>query len=159
MGAVGGGGELRIVRGEGAYVWDADGSRYFDATAGLWYCNVGHGRAEISDAAAHQMRQIAAYNNYGDLTTLPTSELADRVAAMAPIPGSKVFFCSGGSDAIDSAAKLVRRYWHELGQPDKTVLISRRNAYHGVNGVGTSISGIPVNREGHGDLVASVQLE
>ena len=84
MGAVEGGGELRIVRGEGAYVWDADGSRYFDATAGLWYCNVGHGRGEISDAAAHQMRQIAAYNNYGDLTTLPTLELADRVAAMAP---------------------------------------------------------------------------
>ncbi|HEY6030632.1 MAG TPA: aminotransferase class III-fold pyridoxal phosphate-dependent enzyme, partial [Gaiellaceae bacterium] len=159
MGAVEASGELRIVRGEGAYVFDADGKRYFDATAALWYCNVGHGRAEIADAAARQLREVAAYNNYGDLTTPAASELAERVAALAPVPGSKVFFCSGGSDAIDSAGKLARRYWHELGRPEKTVLLSRRNAYHGVNGVGTSISGLPPNREGFGPLLESVQVE
>ena len=159
MGAVEAGGELPIVRGEGAYVFDADGKRYFDATAALWYCNVGHGRAEIGDAAARQMRAIAAYNNYGDLTTTPTSELAERVAALVPVPGSKVFFVSGGSDAVDSAGKLARRYWHELGQPTKTVLLSRRNAYHGMHGVGTSIAGIEPNRDGYGPLLESAQVE
>ena len=159
MGAVEASGELAIVRGEGAYVFDAAGKRYFDATAGLWYCNVGHGRAEIADAAAAQMRDLAAYNNYGDLTTRPATELAERVAALAPIPGSKVFFASGGSDAIDSAGKLARRYWSELGKPEKTVLISRRNAYHGVNGFGTSIGGIDPNRAGFGPMLESEQVD
>jgi len=159
MGAVEASGELAIVRGEGAYVFDAAGKRYFDATAGLWYCNVGHGRAEIADAAAAQMRDLAAYNNYGDLTTRPASELAERVSALAPGPGSKVFFASGGSDAIDSAGKLARRYWSELGQPEKVVLLSRRNAYHGVNGFGTSIGGIDPNRAGFGPLLESVQVD
>src|SRR5438105_7855867 len=159
MGAVEAGGELPIVRGEGAYVFDADGKRYFDATAALWYCNVGHGRAEIGDAAARQMRAIAAYNNYGDLTTTPTSELAERVAALVPVPGSKVFFVSGGSDAVDSAGKLARRYWHELGNPTKTVLLSRRNAYHGMHGIGPSIAGIEPNRDGYGRLLESRRVE
>jgi adenosylmethionine-8-amino-7-oxononanoate aminotransferase len=159
MGAVVASDELSIVRGDGAYVFDADDRRYFDATAGLWYCNVGHGRAEIAEAAARQLRTLAAYNNYGDLTTPATSELAERVAALAPVAGSKVFFCSGGSEAVDSAAKLARRYWHELGKPDKTVIVSRTSAYHGVNGFGTSIGGIPPNRDGFGPLLESAQVE
>jgi len=159
MGAVERDGELPIVRGEGAYVYDAGGARYFDATAGLWYCNVGHGRGEIADAAARQMRDIAAYNNYGNLTTPVATELAERVAGLAPVSGSKVFFCSGGSDAVDSAVKLARRYWYELGRPEKTVVISRTNAYHGVNGFGTSIGGIGPNREGFGPLPDAVQVE
>ena len=158
MGAVEASGELAIVRGEGAYVFDADGTRYFDASAGLWYCNVGHGRAEIADAAARQLRELAAYNNSGDLTTPAASALAERVAALSPDPASKVFFCSGGSDAVDSAAKLARRYWYELGRPDKTVVLSRTSAYHGVNGFGTSIGGIPPNREGFGPLLESAQV-
>jgi adenosylmethionine-8-amino-7-oxononanoate aminotransferase len=159
MGAVAQSGELSIVRGEGAYVFDVSGNRYFDATAGLWYCNVGHGRAEIADATARQLRDIAAYNNYGDLTTPAASELADRIAALAPVPESRVFFCSGGSDAVDSAAKLGRRYWYELGKPEKTVILSRTSAYHGVNGFGTSIGGIPPNREGFGPLLDGTQVD
>jgi len=159
MGVVEASGELPIVRGEGAYVFDADGRRYFDATAGLWYCNVGHGRAEIAEAVARQLRVLAAYNNYGDLTTPAASELAERVAAFAPVPGSKVFFCSGGSDAVDSAAKLARRYWYELGKLEKTLIVSRVGAYHGVNGFGTSIGGIPPNRDGFGPLIEGAQVE
>ena len=159
MGSVEATGELAIVRGEGAYVYDSEGRRYFDATAGLWYCNVGHGRAEIAAAAAEQLRTIAAYNNYGDLTTPAASELAERVAALVPMPGCKVFFCSGGSDAVDSAAKLARRYWYELGRPEKTVVVSRTRAYHGVNAFGTSIGGIPSNRDGFGPLLESAQVE
>ena len=78
------GGEFVIVRGEGAWLFDESGRRYLDGSASLWYCNVGHGRAEIADAAARQMRAIAAYNNYGDVTTPPTSELAESVASIAP---------------------------------------------------------------------------
>jgi putrescine---pyruvate transaminase len=159
MGSVSESGELAIVRGDGAFVFDSDGKRYFDATAGLWYCNVGHGRAEIAEAAAEQLRAVAAYNNYGDLTTPVASELAERVAGLAPVPDSKVFFCSGGSEAVDSAAKLARRYWHEVGRPGKTVIVSRQSAYHGVNGFGTSIGGIPPNREGFGPLLESAQVE
>jgi putrescine---pyruvate transaminase len=159
MGSVTESGELAIVHGEGAYIYDADGKRYFDATAGLWYCNVGHGRAEIAEAAATQLRALAAYNNYGDLTTPVASELAERVAGLAPVPDSKVFFCSGGSEAVDSAAKLARRYWHEIGRPEKTLIVSRQGAYHGVNGFGTSIGGIPPNREGFGPLLESTQVE
>ena len=159
MGAVEASGELAIVRGEGAYVFDSDGRRYFDATAGLWYCNVGHGRAEIAEATARQLRELAAYNNYGDLTTPAASELAERVAARAPVPASKVFFCSGGSDAVDSAAKLARRYWHQLGKPEKTVILSRTSSYHGVNGFGTSIGGIPPNRDGFGPLLDGTRVE
>jgi adenosylmethionine-8-amino-7-oxononanoate aminotransferase len=159
MGAVEASGELAIVRGEGAFVFDSDGRRYFDATAGLWYCNVGHGRVEIADATARQLRELAAYNNYGDLTTPVASELSERVAALAPVAGSKVFFCSGGSDAVDSAAKLARRYWHQLGKPEKTVILSRTSSYHGVNGFGTSIGGIPPNRDGFGPLLDGTLVE
>jgi adenosylmethionine-8-amino-7-oxononanoate aminotransferase len=152
-------GELAIVRGEGAYVFDSGGRRYFDATAALWYCNVGHGRSEIAEATARQLSELAAYNNYGDLTTPAASELAERVAARAPVSGSKVFFCSGGSDAVDSAAKLARRYWHQLGKPEKTAILSRTSSYHGVNGFGTSIGGIPANRDGFGPLLDGTRVE
>jgi adenosylmethionine-8-amino-7-oxononanoate aminotransferase len=159
MGAVEASGELAIVRGEGAYVFDSNDRRYFDATAGLWYCNVGHGRAVIAEATARQLRELAAYNNYGNLTTPAATELSERVAARAPVSGSKVFFCSGGSDAVDSAAKLARRYWHQLGKPEKTVILSRTSSYHGVNGFGTSISGIPPNRDGFGPLLDGTRVE
>ena len=112
------GNELVFVRGRGSYLWDSDGRRLLDAPASLWYCNVGHGRAEIADAAAAQMRELEAYSNYGNYATAPTLELAERVAEMAPIEDAKVFFVSGGSDGIDTAAKLARRYWHALGRPE-----------------------------------------
>jgi putrescine aminotransferase len=134
--------------------WPAGGRRYLDATAALWYCNVGHGRAELADAAAAQLRTLAAYSTFGDLATRPTLELADRLAAIAPVPGSRVFLTSGGSDAVDTAIKLVRRYWQVVGRPEKTVVVSRRHAYHGMHAGGTSLSGIPANRLGYGPLLA-----
>ena len=80
MAAVEAAGELTIVRGEGSHVWDADGRRYLDASASLWYCNVGHGRAEIADAVAAQLRELEAYSTFGDVTNPPTAALAERVA-------------------------------------------------------------------------------
>ncbi|MFY9916078.1 MAG: aminotransferase class III-fold pyridoxal phosphate-dependent enzyme [Nocardioidaceae bacterium] len=153
MGAVERSGEFVIARGEGSYVYDPDGNRYLDATAGLWFTNVGHGRAELGEVAAEQMSKMAAYSTFGDYVTEPTVALAERLAGIAPVPGSKVFFTSGGSDSVDTAAKLARRYWNELGQPQRRYLIGRQKAYHGMHYAGTSIAGIPGNREGYGELV------
>nr|WP_042195307.1 aminotransferase class III-fold pyridoxal phosphate-dependent enzyme [Kibdelosporangium sp. MJ126-NF4]CEL21918.1 Adenosylmethionine-8-amino-7-oxononanoate aminotransferase [Kibdelosporangium sp. MJ126-NF4]CTQ92698.1 Adenosylmethionine-8-amino-7-oxononanoate aminotransferase (EC 2.6.1.62) [Kibdelosporangium sp. MJ126-NF4] len=153
MGAVTQNGEFVVTRGEGVYVWDVDGRRYLDATAGLWFTNVGHGRAELAEAAARQMRDIAAYYTFGDVATPSTIELAERLASIAPMTDAKVFFTSGGSDSIDTALKLARRYWHELGKPDKNIVIGRERAYHGTHVGGTALAGIPGNREGYGSLM------
>jgi putrescine aminotransferase len=149
-------GGLWLVRGEGSYVWDADGNRYVDATAGLWFCNVGHGRTEIADAARAQMAELASYSTFGDLTNPPTEMLTERVASFAPMADAKVFLTSGGSDSIDTATKIVRRHWSLVGEPDRTVLIRRQHAYHGMHAAGTSLAGIPANLEGYGGLLEDV---
>jgi putrescine aminotransferase len=158
MGAVQQNGEFVVARGEGVYVYDVDGRKYLDATAGLWFANVGHGRAELADAAAAQMREIAAYYTFGDVATPATVELAERLASIAPMADTKVFFTSGGSDSIDSAVKLARRYWHELGKPDKAIVIGRERAYHGTHVGGTALAGIPGNRDGYGQLMPDAAI-
>ena len=150
MAAVEASGELSIVRGEGYHVWDADGRRYLDATASLWYCNVGHGRREIADAVARQMRILEAYSTFQDLTNPPVQAL------VAPMPGAKVFLTSGGSDSIDTATKMARRYWSLMGRPERAVLIHRDRAYHGMHAAGTSLAGISENLAGHGPLLDDV---
>jgi adenosylmethionine-8-amino-7-oxononanoate aminotransferase len=99
------------------------------------------------------MQAVAAYSTFGDYATQPTIDLAERLAGIAPVPGSKVFFTSGGSDSVDTAAKLARRYWHEVGQPQRTYVLGREKAYHGMHYAGTALAGIPGNREGYGELV------
>ena len=148
--------ELVLVRGEGARVWDEDGAEYLDATAGLWFANVGHGRAEIADAVAAQLRTLAAHHVFGDQANRPALDLAERVAELAPVPDPAVFFGTGGAEAIDAAAKIVRRHWALVGQPERTVIVSRRHAYHGTAAYGTSLSGIPAVRDGYGTLVGDV---
>jgi putrescine---pyruvate transaminase len=154
MGAVERDGEFVLVSGEGASVYDADGNRYLDGSAGLWFANVGHGRAELAEAAAAQMRKLASYHTFADFTTEPSVQLAERLTGIAPVPDSKVFLTSGGSDSVDTATKLARRYWHELGQPSRSVVIGRDKAYHGMHVAGTALAGIPGNREGYGQLMA-----
>ncbi|MFG2446850.1 aspartate aminotransferase family protein [Nocardia fluminea] len=153
MGAVDRDGAFVVARGEGAYVFDTAGNRYLDATAGLWFTNVGHGRGEIADAVADQLRTIAHYSNFGDITEAPTQELAEKLSSIAPVPGSKIFFTSGGSDSVETAAKLARRYWHEQGRPDKKILVGRRLAYHGMHYASTALGGLAPNKEGYGVLV------
>jgi putrescine aminotransferase len=148
--------ELVLVRGEGSRVWDAEGTEYIDATAGLWFANVGHGRAEIADAVAAQLRKLAAHHVFGDHANEPALELAARLADLTPLPDAAVFFGTGGGEAVDAAAKIARRYWALSGQPQRTVLVSRRFAYHGTNAYGTSLSGIPAVRDGYGTLVGDV---
>jgi len=149
---------VTIVRGEGSYVYDDRGRPYLDALASLWYCNVGHGRAELADAAAAQMRRLAAYQTFEPFTNPPAEALARRVAALAPMPGAKVFLTpGGGSDAVDTAAKLARSYWRALGQESKQVTIARSHAYHGMNAYGTSLGGIPANTEPFVPLVSHIE--
>jgi putrescine aminotransferase len=152
------GGLVTIVRGEGSTVYDAQGRGYLDALASLWYCNVGHGRADISGAALAQLRQLAAYQVFETFTNEPAETLARRVAELVPVPDAKVFFTpGGGSDAIDTAAKLARAYWRAVGQPGKQIIVGRTHAYHGVNAYGTSIGGIPVNSEAFSPLVPLIE--
>jgi putrescine aminotransferase len=146
-------GELVIERGEGAVIYDTDGRRYIDSTASLWYCNVGHGRREIADAAAAQMARLAAYSTFGDFANRPVLDLAERVAAYAPLDDPKVFLTSGGSDSIDSALKLARRYWQAKGQPERTIAVSRTGSYHGMHVAGTALGGIEPNRQGYGGVL------
>jgi putrescine---pyruvate transaminase len=150
--------EFVIERGEDVWVWDTEGRRYLDATASLWYANVGHGRTEIADAIAAQLAKIEAYSAFGDFANPPALELAGILAGHAPVSGARVFLGSGGGDAVDTAAKLARRYWAELGHPERAVLLSRHAGYHGTHGFGTAIAGIPANREGFGEIAENERV-
>jgi adenosylmethionine-8-amino-7-oxononanoate aminotransferase len=145
-----------IDRADGVYVYDEAGNAYLDGTAALWFCNVGYGRAEIADAVDEQIRKLHAFHTFGDFSNRPAERLADRVASIAPMPGSKVFLTSGGSDSVDTAAKLARRYFHEIGQSQRNVFIIREWGYHGMHAYGTSFSGMAPNLEGHGPLIGDV---
>ena len=154
--------ELIIDRGDGPWVFDDAGTRYLDATASLWYANLGHGRTEIADAVAEQMRRIEAYHTFANLSNRPSNEICAKLAERAPMPNAKVFLTSGGGDSIEVAAKLARRHFINAGQPERVHLISRTQGYHGTHGFGTSLGGIEANVTGWGPLVpqtSSVQLD
>jgi putrescine---pyruvate transaminase len=152
------GAEIVITRGEGAYVWDEDSRKYLDGTASLWCVNVGHGRDEIVDAAAAQMRVLPSYSAFGAFANTPALRLAERLAELAPVDDPRIFFGSGGGDAIDTAGKLARRYFAAIGTPERVHLISRTQGYHGTHGLGTSIGGIPANRVDMGPLDPNASL-
>jgi putrescine aminotransferase len=146
--------EFVIERGEGATVWDAEGNEYFDGTASLWCVNAGHGRAEIAEAVAAQMGQLATYQTFSAFSNRPAMELSDRLAAYAEpvVDDPRVFLVLGGGDAIDTAAKLARRYFNAIGQPERQHIIGRTQGYHGTHGLGTAIGGIAVNQDGMGPM-------
>jgi putrescine---pyruvate transaminase len=145
--------EFLIERGEGVYVFDADDRRYLDATASLWYANLGHGRGEIADAAAAQMKRLEAYSTFGEFSNRPANELCAKLAERAPMDDARVFLGSGGGDAIDTAAKIARRHFVLRGETERVHLISRTQGYHGTHGFGTSIGGIEANTSNWGPLV------
>src|SRR5690242_16684019 len=142
--------QLVIERGEGCYITTTDGRRLFDGTAGLWHANVGHGRAELAQVAYDQMCQLETYHVFGRFANDRAMALSERLSALAPIPDAKVILNNGGSDAIDLACKLARRFWQLQGRTSKTTILSRELAYHGLHAFGTSIAGLEFNREGYG---------
>lgn len=145
-----------LERAEDVWVWDAEGRRYLDATASLWCANVGHGRPEIAQAVARQLRTLDTYSTFGDVANRPALELTERLAALAPTPGSRIFLGSGGGDAIDTAMKVARAHFQLAGQPERVHLITREYGYHGTHGYGTSVGGIEANVAGWGPLVPAV---
>ncbi|MEC3978608.1 aminotransferase family protein [Amycolatopsis sp. H20-H5] len=155
MGAVDGD-RMIITRGQGSYVWDDEDKRYFDATASLWYANFGHGREEIAQAVADQLRTLDSYNLFGYYANKPALELAERVSALAPTPGSKVFLGSGGGDVVDTAVKIARAHFFHTGRPEKVHVIGRVQGYHGTHGFGTAVGGIAVNAQGFGPLPGDI---
>jgi putrescine aminotransferase len=131
-----------IVRGDGIYLWDADGRRLIDGMSGLWCVNVGYGRTSITQAAARQMDELPFYNSFFNTTNVPAVRLAERLARLAPSGFGHVFYTSSGSEANDTALRMVWRYWQLVGQPERRLVISRRNAYHGSTVAGASLGGM-----------------
>ena len=145
---------LEIVRGEGSRVFDAEGRSYIDGTASLWYCAAGHGRREIVDATCAQLSELEAYHTFGRFTNRPEQRLAELLLdELEPIPDARVLFTCGGSEAIDSAIKLVRAGHRANGDGGRVVFLSRHYAYHGVMLGGTSAAGLPANRDPFGTLL------
>ena len=120
-----------ITRAEGVFLTDSDGNEILDAMGGLWCVNVGYGREELVQAAADQMRQLPFYNTFFQTTHIPALSLAKRIAELAPGDLNHVFFNGSGSDANDTNLRMVRHYWAAQGKPEKQVVISRWNGYHG----------------------------
>jgi len=143
--------QIIIEHGEGAYLTTREGQRLFDGSAGLWHTNIGHGRPEMAEAAAAQIRKLETWHVFGRFANDRAIELTDKLAAISPIVDPKIVLNSGGSDADDLACKLARHYWQVMGQPQKRFIVSRENAYHGLHAYGTSIAGLDFNREGFGD--------
>jgi putrescine aminotransferase len=131
-----------IVRADGIHLWDSDGHRILDGMSGLWCVNVGYGRASIVEAAARQMATLPFYNSFFNTTNVPALQLAARLAELAPPGFQHVFFTSSGSEANDTALRMVWRYWQLMDQPQRKIVISRRNAYHGSTVAGASLGGM-----------------
>jgi putrescine aminotransferase len=144
-----------VCRAEDIYVWDSEGKRILDAMSGLWCVNVGYGRKEIAQAAYAQMVELPYYNSFFQTTNLPATQLAAKLASLAPKVGDRsfnhVFYSSSGSESNDSNVRMVRRYWDLLGQPQRKVIISRHNAYHGSTMAGASLGGMS-GMHAQGDL-------
>ncbi|MDQ3865726.1 MAG: aspartate aminotransferase family protein [Actinomycetota bacterium] len=141
-----------FVRGEGARLWDADGNEYVDGTCGLWVCPVGHGRRELAEATRRQMEELEYYASFWEFSNPPAIELAARLADLAPPGLEHVFFTNGGSEGTETALKLARLAWYARGEPERTVVLTRKLAYHGVSYGSLAATGIPPLREGFGEL-------
>jgi adenosylmethionine-8-amino-7-oxononanoate aminotransferase len=145
-----------MVRGDGARVWDDTGRSYIDALASLWYCHVGHGRPEIASAVADQLSSLDAFHCFEMFTNQPAEQFTERIAAMAPMPDARVFLTSSGSEAVDTAMKLVRLVASLRGEPERHLLVARDQAYHGVTYGGMTAQGLAPNREHFGPYVPEV---
>jgi putrescine aminotransferase len=144
---------LKIVRAEGSTVWDDQGRDYIDGLASLWYCQIGHGRKEMTDAIVNQLNQVAAFHTFDPITNEPAARAAAMIAERSPHPDGRVFLSCSGSEAVDTVLKLARLHHQRAGETDRQIVIRRTHGYHGTNFGGTSAQGIALNREGWGDLV------
>ena len=131
-----------IRRAENIYLWDSEGHKILDAMSGLWCVNVGYGQQALIDAATRQMSELPFYNAFFQTATVPAIELAERLSQVTPPQFKHVFFSGSGSEGNDTVVRMVRRYWDLLGQPQRSTIISRHNAYHGSTMAGASLGGM-----------------
>lgn len=148
---------IRITAAKGTTLIDQEGNEYFDALSSLWYCNVGHGREDVIEAMSAQARRLDAFHTFQQFTNEPSEILAEALATSAPVEAARVFFTSGGSEAVDTAIKLVRIAHRLNGQPERQLIISREPSYHGVTFGGMSLTGMDAFRAGFGDPMAGVE--
>ena len=141
-GALGAKGARIIVRADGVRLTDSDGAELIDGMAGLWCVNIGYGRHELAEAAARQMRELPYYNTFFQTSHVPVLRLAARLAELAPGDLNHVFFACSGSEANDTNLRMVRQYWALKGQPQRHIVISRKNGYHGSTMGGGSLGGM-----------------
>jgi putrescine---pyruvate transaminase len=135
-------GSRMITRADGPFIYDSEGTEILDGMAGLWCVNIGYGRTELAEAAYEQMKELPYYNNFFKCSTPTPTLLAKKIAEIAPKNINQVFFGSSGSEANDTALRLVRHYWALEGKPEKNRIISRQMAYHGSTIAGTSLGGM-----------------
>ena len=140
-----------ITKADGVYIWDSEGHKMLDGMAGLWCVAVGYGRKELAQAAYDQMLELPYYNSFFQCSTPPAIKLAKKLAELAPDHLNNVFFTGSGSESNDTVLRLVRHYWKSKGEPQKSVIISRKNAYHGSTVAGASLGGMKYMHE-QGDL-------
>jgi len=131
-----------ITRARGVMLTDSEGNEMLDAMAGLWCVNLGYGRDELAEAAVRQMKELPYYNTFFQTTHVPAIALAEKLAQLAPGDLNHVFFAGSGSEANDTNIRMVRTYWAQKGQPEKTVIVSRHNAYHGSSMGSASLGGM-----------------
>jgi putrescine aminotransferase len=131
-----------ITRADDIYLWDSDGKKILDAMSGLWCVNVGYGQRALIDAATKQLEKLPFYNAFFQTATPPAIELAELLAELSPPQFQHVFFSGSGSEGNDTVVRMVRRYWDLQGQPQRNVIISRWNAYHGSTMAGASLGGM-----------------
>jgi adenosylmethionine-8-amino-7-oxononanoate aminotransferase len=141
-----------IARGDGPYIYDSNGRRYLDGLSALFVVQTGHGRQELADAAAKQASELA-YFPLWSYAHPKAIELAERLTSLAPGDLNRVFFTTGGSEAVESAWKLARSYFRKVGKPMKTKVISRHVAYHGTSMGALSITGVPAFKQDFEPLV------
>lgn len=144
---------ISIARAEGSTLWASNGKSYIDGLASLWYCQVGHGRREIVEAVNRQMLEFENYHIFDPFTHEPARQVAESIRSKSPFPDGRVFLGCSGSEAVDTALKLMRLVQQRRGKGDKQILVRREHGYHGTNFGGTTAQGIAPNREGWGDLV------
>ncbi|WP_299296143.1 aspartate aminotransferase family protein [uncultured Tateyamaria sp.] len=138
-----------ITRAKGVYLNDSEGNEILDGMAGLWCVNIGYGRSELADVAARQMRELPYYNTFFQTTHVPAIALAQKIAELAPGDLNHVFFAGSGSEANDTNIRMVRTYWATKGKPSKSIIISRKNAYHGSSVGSGSLGGMtPMHEQG-----------
>ena len=146
-----------ITRADGVYIYDADGRRILDGMSGLWCVNAGYGRAELVDAAAGQLAELPYYNSFFQCASPPPIELARRLTAVTQPQFNRVFYTGSGSEAIDTVIRIIRRYWELRGEPQRSTIIARVNAYHGSTIAGTSLGGMKAQRAQGGPLVPGME--